>query len=248
MYLKQLIIIILIKSLSLASSGILNVGFDIDDTILFSRDVFQNIPENKKNPIDYSWVNEQDEKLSIFIEPTVELINYFSKNGHNLFFITARSGENGETLARFLSKNLDLKIEKNKNLFFCPSKKIDGIKHTTKHLKMTSLKLDLYYGDADSDIIAALKADVHPIRVIRHKKSIEQYGSNYFGNTLDGESHKNPFSSKDLKIFYSHSVGIFGESIYPIIWEAPYSRGPINRLLEYLKLPQRRAFQILRRE
>ena len=221
MYLKQLIIIIFIKSLSLASSGILNVGFDIDDTILFSRDVFQNIPENKKNPIDYSWVNEQDEKLSIFIEPTVELINYFSKNGHNLFFITARSGENGETLARFLSENLDLKIEKNKNLFFCPSEKIDGIKHTTKHRKMISLKLDLYYGDADSDIIAALKADVHPIRVIRHKKSIEQYGSNYFGNTLDGESQKNPFSSKDLKIFYSHSVGIFGESIYPIIWEAP---------------------------
>ena len=108
MYSKQLIIITFIKSLTLASSGILNVGFDIDDTILFSRDVFQNIPENKKSPIDYSWVNEQDEKLSVFIEPTVELINYFSGNGHNLFFITARSGENGETLARFLSKNLSL--------------------------------------------------------------------------------------------------------------------------------------------
>ena len=48
MYLKQLIAITFIKSLTLASSGILNVGFDIDDTILFSRDVFQNIPENKK--------------------------------------------------------------------------------------------------------------------------------------------------------------------------------------------------------
>ena len=48
MYSKQLIIITFIKSLTLASSGILNVGFDIDDTILFSRDVFQNIPENKK--------------------------------------------------------------------------------------------------------------------------------------------------------------------------------------------------------
>ena len=138
MYLKQLIAITFIKSLTLASSGILNVGFDIDDTILFSRDVFQNIPENKKNPIDYSWVNEQDEKLSVFIEPTVKLINYFSENGHNLFFITARSGENGETLARFLSKNLDLKIEKNKNLFFCPSEKIGAVKHTTKHRKMTS--------------------------------------------------------------------------------------------------------------
>ena len=97
-------------SVIFANSGALNVGFDIDDTILFSRDVFQYIPENKKNPIDYSWVNEQDEKLSVFIEPTVELINYFSGNGHNLFFITARSGENGKTLARFLSKSLDLKI------------------------------------------------------------------------------------------------------------------------------------------
>ena len=90
MYLKQLIIITFIKSLTLASSGILNVGFDIDDTILFSRDVFQNIPENRKNPIDYSWVNEQDEKLSVFIEPTVELINYFSENGHNLFFYNSK--------------------------------------------------------------------------------------------------------------------------------------------------------------
>ena len=46
MYSKQLIIITFIKSLALASSGILNVGFDIDDTILFSRDVFLNIPKN----------------------------------------------------------------------------------------------------------------------------------------------------------------------------------------------------------
>ena len=83
---------------------------------------------------------------------------------------------------------------------------------------MISLKLDLYYGDADSDIIAALKADVHPIRVVRHKKSIEQYGSNYFGNTLDGESHKNPFSSKDLKSSILVAL-VSGESIYPIIWK-----------------------------
>ena len=48
MYLKQINMITFIKSLTLASSGILNVGIDIDDTVLFSRDVFQNIPENKK--------------------------------------------------------------------------------------------------------------------------------------------------------------------------------------------------------
>ena len=218
---KKLVVIIIITSFIFAKIGGLNVGFDIDDTILFSRDVFQSIPKNKRHPIDYRWVNKQDEKLSIFIDPTVDLVKYFAKNGHNLFFITSRSGENGETLANFLSKGLELRVIKNENLFFCPSEKIDGIKYTTKHLKMISLDLDLYYGDADSDIIAALKADVHPIRIVRHKKSIEQYGSNYFGNTLDGKSEKNPFSSKDLMIFYSAGVGIFGESIYPIKWHAP---------------------------
>ena len=72
--------------------GILNVGFDIDDTVLFSRDVFLNIPESKSNPTDYSWINMQDEKLSLFIEPTVELITYFKKNGHNVFFYHCKVG------------------------------------------------------------------------------------------------------------------------------------------------------------
>ena len=40
-----------------SNPGILNVGFDVDDTILFSRDVFLNIPKDKRNPTDYGWVN-----------------------------------------------------------------------------------------------------------------------------------------------------------------------------------------------
>ena len=86
---------------------------------------------------------------------------------------------------------------------------------------MKRLRLDLFYGDADTDMIAALKAGVHPVRIVRHKDSIVTYGSNYFGNTIDITSPKNPFSLKDLNIFYSSNVGIFGESIYPIIWEGP---------------------------
>ena len=221
MYAKQLIIITFIKSLTLASSGILNVGFDIDDTILFSRDVFLNIPENKRNPIDYGWVNRQDRKLSLFITPTLDLINYFRNNGHKIYFITARSGENGDYLAKFLSDSLKMSIVKDKNLFFCPKETINGKRYTTKHHQMKKLKLDLFYGDADTDMIAALKANVHPIRIVRHKKSIEQYGKNYFGNVLKGKSKKSPFEIDDLKIFYSKSVGIYGESIYPIIWKGP---------------------------
>ena len=66
LHLKKLVAITLITSFVFANIGALNVGFDIDDTILFSRDVFQSIPKNKRNPIDYSWVNKQDAKLSIF--------------------------------------------------------------------------------------------------------------------------------------------------------------------------------------
>ena len=220
--LKTLSILTLIQmTIVFANSGALNVGFDIDDTILFSRDVFLNIPKDKRDPIDYGWVNKQDRKASIYITPSVKLINYFKANGHNLFFITARSGENGKHLAKFLSKGLEMKIVKDKNLFFCPSETLEGFKHTTKHRVMKSLELDLYYGDSDSDIIAALKADVHPVRIVRHQKSINQYRANYFGNTLDGDSHKNPFKVNDLNVFYSNSIGIFGESIYPIKWEAP---------------------------
>ena len=122
----QIIFICSITHLLGSNPGILNVRFDIDDTILFSRDVFLNIPENKNGPIDYSWINIQDEKLSLFIEPAVELIKYFKNNGHNIFFITARSGENGHYLAKFLSKNLSLEIVTNKNLFFCPKETING--------------------------------------------------------------------------------------------------------------------------
>ena len=59
---------------SLSRSGQLNVGFDIDDTVLFSRDVFLNIPKDKRNPIDYGWVNTHDDGMSIYIDPTVSLL------------------------------------------------------------------------------------------------------------------------------------------------------------------------------
>ena len=86
-----------------AQNGILNVGFDIDDTVLFSRDVFLSLPDDKRNPTDYGWINSLDSVYSTFITPTVELIDYFRSNGHNVFFITARPDVNGNLLAEFLT-------------------------------------------------------------------------------------------------------------------------------------------------
>ncbi len=218
---KLLIVIFLTISSLYSKNGILRVGFDVDDTILFSRDVFLNLPEDKQNPTDWSWINSHDEDFSLIMEPTVELVHFFRDNGHKVFFITARPGPNGDILAKFLTDELMFPVKVNKNLFFSPKEKINGVRYTTKQRIIKRLRLDLFYGDADSDMIAALKAGVHPVRIVRHKDSIVSYGSNYFGNTIDKSSTKNPFSLEDLNIFYSSNVGIFGESIYPIFWKGP---------------------------
>ena len=215
------VIAIVYFSFLFAQNGILNVGFDIDDTVLFSRDVFLNLPEDKRNPTDWGWINSHDDDYSQLMTPTVDLIHFFHKNGHNIFFITARSKPKGKNLANFLTGKLMFTVEVNKNLFFSPRETIKGTRYTTKQRIMKRLRLDLFYGDADTDMIAALKAGVHPVRVVRHKASIISYGPNYFGNTIDKISPKNPFSMEDLNIFYSSNVGIFGESIYPIFWEGP---------------------------
>ena len=215
------VIAIVYSSFIFSQNGILNVGFDIDDTVLFSRDVFLNLPEDKRNPTDWGWINSHDKDYSLLMTPTIDLIHFFHKNGHNIFFITARSKPKGKNLANFLTDKLMFHVEVNKNLFFSPKETIKGTRYTTKQRTMKRLRLDIFYGDADTDMIAALKAGVHPVRVVRHKASIVSYGPNYFGNTIDKISPKNPFSLKDLNIFYSSNVGIFGESIYPIFWEGP---------------------------
>ena len=218
---KGIIVCLFYQSLITAQPGILNVGFDVDDTILFSRDVFLSLPDDKRDPVDYGWINSHDKDFSLFITPTVELIDYFHTNGHNVFFLTARPGTNGKILAEYLSNGLGFSIKVNKNLFFSPKETIRGKRFTTKHRLMKRLKLDLFYGDADTDMIAAIKAGVHPVRVVRHETSIVEYGSNYFGNTNKGNAPQTPFAKDDLKLFYSSNVGIFGESIYPIIWTGP---------------------------
>ena len=206
---------------AIAQPGKLNVGFDIDDTVLFSEPMFIHYITEYGRPLDYSWLNSNDKDFSIPITPTIDLVHYFRSNGHNVFFITARPGENRHILGEFLTGVLGYKVEKDVNLFFMPKEKIGEHRFTTKHRTMNELELDLYYGDSDTDIVGALKAGVHPVRVVRSNLSLENYSANYFGNTHKGDVKEAPFDGTDLKIFYSRSVGVFGESIYPIIWDGP---------------------------
>lgn len=216
---KQFVLLLIISSISFSQTGKLKVGFDIDDTTLYSERAFVAAPKTDSDKTDYSWINTHDKEYSILIDPVITLINYFKTNGHEVFFITARPGVNGDSVAVFLSENLNFDVKVDSNLFFSPKEYVNGFKYTTKHRVMEKLGIDIYYGDSDTDIIAAIKADVHPVRIVRSNASIKEYSGNYFGDTHDGESHEAPFRKKDLEYFYRAKVGIFGESIYPIIWE-----------------------------
>lgn len=216
---KQIIAFVFISSISFSQTGKLKVGFDIDDTVLYSERAFVIAPKTETGRVDYAWINTHDEQYSLFIDPVVTLIHFFRAHGHEVFFITARPGPNGDSVAVFLSKNLNFDVKVDSNLFFSPKEYVDGYKYTTKHRKINELDLDIFYGDSDTDIIAAIKADVHPVRIIRSNASIKEYGRNYFGDTLDGENPGAPFKKRDLKYFYRAKVGIFGESIYPITWK-----------------------------
>ena len=168
-----------------------------------------------------TWINQNDKNFSYPITPTIDLIHFFRSKGHNVFFITARSDINGQYLAKHLTNELDYKVKKDVDLFFMPKEKIGDKRFTTKHKKIKELNLDIFYGDSDSDIIAALKAGVHPVRVVRNIESIDSYPNNYFGDVTNGKAKESPFDKKDLKLFYKGSVGVFGESIYPIKWDGP---------------------------
>lgn len=214
----KFILSILFVSFAFGQIGQLRVGFDIDDTTLFSERAFVVAPKAESGRTDYGWINTHDEEYSLFIDPIVTLIHYFRAHGHEVYFITARPGINGESVAEFLSKNLNFDVKVDSNLFFSPKEDVGEFRYTTKHRKMNELGLDIYYGDSDTDIVAAIKADVHPVRVIRSDESIKEYGGNYFGNTLEGNSGRAPYSRKELKMFYKAKVGIYGESLFPITW------------------------------
>ncbi|NQV42929.1 MAG: hypothetical protein HQ506_11300 [Candidatus Marinimicrobia bacterium] len=205
--------------------GQLKVGFDIDDTVLFSRDNFLKAQQMSDDPahLDYGWINQHDSVYSVTIEPIAELIGFLRAQGHEVYFITARPGINGDAVARHLTRELGFEILLNENLFFSPKQKdaASGHKFTTKHTRISELGLHIFYGDADNDMVAASVAGVRGVRVVRDARSVEAYSKNYFGDTRSSAQPKAPFSEEDYQKFLSGGVGPYGETIYPIFFAEP---------------------------
>jgi acid phosphatase class B len=205
-----------IEKINSPEVGILRIGFDIDDTVLFSKLNFEKAPKSNDNSdhVDFTWINQHDKEYSTLIQPIAELINFYRHQGHEIFFITARPATKDETVGDFLTEILGFPIKEGINMFFESKAKseITGKRHTTKHLRIKDLELDMFVGDSDTDIIAGIKAGVHTVRVLRNPASVESYSRNYFGDTKKGE----PINIEWFNKFVSTGVGPYGETILPL--------------------------------
>lgn len=149
------------------------VGFDIDDTMLFSSALFYH-GEQKYSPRSLAYLknqkfwNEASTGEDIYSLPklsAVKLATMHLKHGDTIYFITARKSPQGkETLTKTIRNLFPKKYSSQlKRVIFT------GSPDKTNQIKANKVKI--YYGDADTDIISAMKAGARAIRFLRSAQS-----------------------------------------------------------------------------
>ncbi|MEI6856784.1 HAD family acid phosphatase [Psychrilyobacter sp.] len=155
--------------LSLPTSSIV-VGFDIDDTVLFSSPGFNYGLENQDGPGGTNlyggdplqsqkfWndMNGKFDKFSLPKKSGGELVKMHYTRGDKIVFITARNSSDKSIVSQVLAQS-----------FGVSQPEVIFTSGTSKTKVMNDKGVDIYYGDADSDISQAKKAKARPIRVIR---------------------------------------------------------------------------------
>ena len=149
----------------------INVGFDVDDTVLFSSPGYHYGLNNKDGPDNTNkygkaplsskafWndMNMEFDKYSIPIKSGRRLIEMHKSRGDNIYFITARFKSPGERLTQLLKRTFGLSI--NPQVIFTENK--------SKANPIQKFNISLYYGDSDAEIIQAKKSGIRAIRVLR---------------------------------------------------------------------------------
>ncbi|CAG9001106.1 MAG: Class B acid phosphatase [Candidatus Celerinatantimonas neptuna] len=149
------------------------VGFDVDDTVLFSSPGFYH-GQQVFSPGGYSYLKNQKfwndlnchwDAFSMPKEIAKKLIAMHQKRGDDIYFITARTYSKCEITTQYLKKIFHIKHMN--PVIFTGSKK--GVLTKVPYIKAHDIKI--YYGDSDSDILAARKAGAEGIRIIRAANS-----------------------------------------------------------------------------
>jgi len=149
------------------------VGFDVDDTVLFSTPVFYR-GQQEFSPGGYSYLRNQKfwDKANCgwdaFSRPkdiAAKLIHLHQKRGDSIYFITGRTGSDCDFTTKYLKGVFN--IENMNDVIFAGSSKKEYLK--AKHIRSNAIKI--YYGDSNGDIISARQGGAEGIRVMRAANS-----------------------------------------------------------------------------
>ncbi|CAK8162395.1 Class B acid phosphatase (modular protein) [Candidatus Xenohaliotis californiensis] len=144
------------------------IGFDIDDTLLFSSPGYQYLKHIKgvKMNSDAFWeaMNGDYDDFSVPINIGSKLLSFHKKRGDKIYFITNRRDVKSEKLTARMQQLFHIDNEHMNPIIFSNS---DANK--ASHIK--GLGLHIYYGDSDSDMVDAKSAGAQPVRIPRSSNS-----------------------------------------------------------------------------
>ncbi|MFS2225197.1 acid phosphatase AphA [Pantoea sp. B65] len=151
------------------------VGFDIDDTVLFSSPGFYRgqkefSPDKQdylKNPAFWEKMNNGWDEFSMPKEVAKNLIAMHLRRGDSIYFVTGRTQTKSETVSKTLQNDFLIPAADLNPVIFAGDKAGQNTK--TQWLKDKQIKL--FYGDSDNDITAAQAAGARGIRVLRASNS-----------------------------------------------------------------------------
>ena len=151
------------------------VGFDIDDTVLFSSPGFWRgqktySPDSQdylKNPEFWEKMNNGWDAFSIPKEVARSLIAMHVKRGDSIYFVTGRSQTKTETVSKTLQDDILIPGASMNPVIFAGDH--PGQNSKTQWLKEKNIRV--FYGDSDNDITAAREVGARAIRVLRASNS-----------------------------------------------------------------------------
>ncbi|MCV6590999.1 MAG: hypothetical protein OIF57_18555 [Marinobacterium sp.] len=141
------------------------VGFDVDDTVLFSSPGFHYLINFKglstRGEVFWNWMNNGFDEMSIPKASGRELVQFHRNRGDVVYFITRRPGTEVEELTSVL--NVVMEAGVNIPVVFTDEQS------KTPYIKKRAI--DVYYGDSDTDITEAEAAGAEGVRVMRSSAS-----------------------------------------------------------------------------
>lgn len=157
---------------SLNATAPVAVGFDIDDTVLFSSPCFyygqqKYSPGSEaylRDPNFWQEINAGCDQYSVPKQAARAVIELHKQRGDTIYFITGRPATQGEQLTSILQRTFGISQMQPVVFTSGPEK--------TRFIHDRGLKV--YYGDADSDITSARAAGARAVRIMRAANSTYQ--------------------------------------------------------------------------